>query len=60
MDFSDVPVGFGMALAQNTPALERFGQMLEEERQAVLMQAQNARSEEQMRRIVSGIAGNAE
>lgn len=56
MDFAKLPIGFAMALAQNTPALETFGRMTESQRQAVVSQAHGARSEAEMWQIVSGIA----
>lgn len=60
MDFAKLPVGFAMALAQNTPALERFGQMSQAQRQTYIDRAKNARSEGEMEQIVSGIvSGNA-
>lgn len=56
MDFAKLPVGFAMALAQNTPALERFGQMSREERQGYVDKAHHARSEREMHQIVAAIA----
>lgn len=55
MDFAKLPVGFSMALAQNTPALERFGQMSRQQRQTFIDRAHNARSEREMEQIVSSI-----
>ena len=55
MDFAKLPVGFSMALAQNTPALERFGQMTHQQRQTFIDRAHNARSEREMEQIVSSI-----
>ena len=55
MDFAKLPVGFSMALAQNTPALERFGQMTQQQRQFYIDRAHNARSEREMEQIVSSI-----
>jgi len=55
MDFAKLPVGFAMALAQNTPALEKFGRMSESQRQSFIGQAHYARSEREMEQIVSGI-----
>lgn len=55
MDFAKLPVGFAMALAQNTPALERFGQMSKAQRQTYIDRAKGARSEREMEQIVSGI-----
>ena len=56
MDFYKVPIGFGMALAMNEPAMAAYSAMSEEEKEKILNQAHNARSEEEMHRIVSSIA----
>lgn len=56
MDFYKVPLGFGMALSMNPNALNAYSAMTEEQKQAVLDKAHNARSEEEMHRIVSSIA----
>ena len=58
MDFYKVPLGFGMALSMNPNALNAYSAMTEEQKQAVLDKAHNARSEEEMHRIVNGIAVN--
>ena len=55
MDFAKLPVGFAMALAQNTPALERFGQMSQSQRQTYIDRAKSARSEREMEQIVPSI-----
>ena len=56
MDFYKVPIGFGMALAMNEPAMAAYSAMSEEEKEKILNKAHNARSEEEMHRIVSRIA----
>ncbi len=48
----DLPLGFGMAMAQRPEAMERFAALPEAERQAVLDQARNARSKQEMRSCV--------
>ena len=58
MDFYKVPIGFGMALAMNEPAMAAYAAMTEAQKQKILDKAHNARSEKEMRQIVSGIAGN--
>lgn len=58
MDFYKVPIGFGMALAMNPPALNAYSAMTEEQKQAILSKAHNARSEKEMHQIVSAIANN--
>lgn len=56
MDYYQVPIGFGMALARNPKALNAYSAMTEDQKQAILSQAHNARSEQEMSRIVNGIA----
>ena len=55
MDFYKVPIGFGMALAMNPPAMNAYSAMTEEQKQAILNQAHNARIEKEMHRIVNSI-----
>lgn len=57
MDFYKVPIGFGMALAMNEPAMAAYAAMTEQQKQAVLSKAHNARSEKEMNQIVNSIAG---
>ena len=56
MDFYKVPIGFGMALAMNPPALNAYSAMTDEQKQEVLNKAHNARSEREMHSIVDGLA----
>ena len=53
MDFYKVPIGFGMALAMNPPALNAYSAMTEEQKQAILNKAHNARSEKEMHNLVA-------
>lgn len=55
MDFYKVPIGFGMALAMNSNALNAYSAMTEKQKQAILIKAHNARSQEEMHRIVNSI-----
>lgn len=59
MDYYKVPIGFGLALSMNGPAMEAYAAMTEEQKQAVINQAHNARSEKEMFQIVAGIANGA-
>ena len=59
MDFQEVPVGFGMALAQNEKAVNAYAMMTKEQKQTYLTRAHRARSEQEMRQIVSDIAAEA-
>lgn len=58
MDFTEVPMGFGMALAMNEPALNAYAAMTEPQKQAVLRKAHNAQSREEMQHIVADIASS--
>lgn len=55
MDFYKVPIGFGMALSMNPEALNAYSAMDEAQKQHVLNEAHNARSEQEMYRIVNRI-----
>ena len=55
MDFYKVPIGFGMALAMNRPAMEAYAAMTGQQKQAILNKAHAARSEKEMHRIVNSI-----
>ena len=55
MDFTEVPVGFGKAQAQNETALNAYAVMTEEQKQAVLAKARKARSQQEMWKVVSAI-----
>ena len=59
MDFYKVPIGFGMALAMNPPAMNAYTAMTEDQKQAVLSRAHNAKSEKEMHQIVKSLAGGA-
>ena len=56
MDFSQVPVGFGLALSANTAAMNRYAHLDEAEKRDVLNSAQNAQSEEEMYALVASLA----
>ena len=56
MDFYKVPIGFGMALAQNTAAMSRYAQLPEAQKQEILNKAHHVRSEREMRSLVASLA----
>ncbi len=51
----ELPLGFGMALAQNEAAMHRFESLNETEKLAILRQVHNVRSKAEMRQFVSGL-----
>ena len=56
MDFYKVPIGFGMALAVNEPAMNAYAAMTEEQKQAIINKAHNVRSEREMHDLVASLA----
>ena len=56
MDFYKVPIGFGMALAVNEPAMNAYAKMTEAQKQAILNKAHNVRSEQEMHDLVNSLA----
>lgn len=48
-----------MALAMNEPAMAAYAVMTEQQKQAILNKAHNARSEKEMHQIVSSIAAGS-
>lgn len=58
MDFAEVPIGFGMVLAQNEEAVNAYAMMTKEQKNEILRKAHNARSETEMNRIVNDIVEN--
>lgn len=59
MDYNNVPVGFGMALAQNEKAVNAYAMMTRQQKHAILEKVHAARSQKEMERIVSAIAADA-
>lgn len=54
-----VPIGFGMALAQNARALDRFCKLSDSERKTVVEEARSLRSKQEMREYVDGISNRS-
>lgn len=55
MDFYKVPIGFGMELAMNPPAMNTYSAMTELQKQAILNRAHNVRSEKEMHDLVASL-----
>ncbi len=56
MDFYKVPLGFGMALAMNFPAMNAYSAMSEEQKKELLNKAHNVTSEKEMHDLVNSLA----
>lgn len=56
MDFSKVPIGFGLALSGNTAAMNRYAHLNEQQKQDILNRAHQIRSEKEMYSLVASLA----
>lgn len=57
---TELPLGFGMALAMNENAMQGYAQMTEAEKEQLIMRCKGARSKDEMQKIVDSIVpGNA-
>ena len=52
-----IPLGFGMALAQNPDAMDVFSSLTEEQRRRVLRKTSRIGSKEEMRAYVDSLVG---
>ena len=57
LDGPDIPLGFGMALAQNPDAMDVFSGLTEDQRKKVLSKSRRVRSKEEMRSYVDSLVG---
>ena len=55
MDSLELPLGFGMALAQNEQAMHAFEAMTEAQKRAVIEQTHAVTSRREMQQLVSGL-----
>ena len=55
MKMEDLPLGFGMALAQHPEAMARFSNLTEEEQQAIINGAHAVRSKQEMQAYVENL-----
>ena len=51
-----IPVGFGMALAQNETALRKYEALTEPEKKSLMNRIHAVRSKDEMRALVSSLA----
>lgn len=53
--FTELPLGFGMALAMNEAAMQGYARLTEDEKEHIIMKCKDASSKEEMRRIVDSL-----
>lgn len=56
MDYSDLPVGFGMALLQNEDAMKQFEGLDESQKQAVINKTRKINSKNDMKCFVNSLS----
>jgi len=52
---SDLPLGFGMALAMNEPAMQGYAGLTEAQKEEVILRCKDAKTKSQMQRIVDSL-----
>ena len=58
MNGTELPMGFGMALAQNMEALNKFAQLSETQKQEIIDSTHNINSKDDIKKLVNKIAAN--
>lgn len=53
--FTELPLGFGMALAMNEPAMMGYAGLTETEKEHIIMRCKDAKSKDEMRQIVDSL-----
>ena len=53
----ELPLGLGMALAQNESAMSAFESLSETEKRAFIQRTHSVRSKQEMRQLVAGLPG---
>lgn len=58
---TELPLGFGMALAMNEPAMRGYAELTESEKERIILRCKDAKSKDEMRQIVDSLVpgGNA-
>lgn len=53
---TELPLGFGMALAMNEAAMQSYAGLTETEKEHLILKCKDARSKEEMEKIVGSLA----
>lgn len=56
MDTEGLPLGFGMALAMNEPALRGYAGLTEAEKERIILRCKDVKTKKEMQKIVSSLA----
>lgn len=55
----ELPLGFGMSLAQNELAMKKFEHLPDDEKKAVIQKTHNVKSKAEMQALVDSLANGA-
>lgn len=58
--FTELPLGFGMALAQSEPAMRGYSALTEAEKEQVILRCKGARTKGEMQKIVDSLVPGAD
>lgn len=59
MNKTDLPLGFGMALAQNEPAMQQFEALSETEKANIIKKTHSVNSKAEMQNLVNSLLDNS-
>lgn len=54
--FTDLPLGFGMALAQSEPAMKGYAALTEAEKEEIILRCKDVKTKEEMQKVVDSLA----
>lgn len=60
MQNGQLPLGLAMGLGMNTAAMNRFGSMSEAEKEDLIFKARDAKTKEEMERIINSLSEDAQ
>lgn len=59
MEKHEMPLGFGMALAQNPEAMQKFAMLSEDKKQEIIVGTHSVKSKEEMHQYVNNLVSNS-
>ncbi len=60
LGMTDMPLGFGFALAANEDAMKSYASLSETEREHLIMRCKDAKSKQEMQKIVDSLVTDAD
>lgn len=60
LGMTDIPLGFGFALAMNESAMKSYAALSETEREHLLLRCRDAKSKEEMQKIVDSLVSDSD